>query len=253
MRSKLEGSAHRPGPARSIRRQSCESALIEDLQQALASGRNSQSVDITVQLNNLLALPPGTIYELVEPLPPELPVQSAEEAVCLPLNSNPQVIEAQATVNKARAGLQVAKADFLPDITVFGSYFNQTIASAVQPNFGAVGLAASYTFVDWGKRRRVRDQRETLISQAQWNVRATIDKVRLETTQAFNGYTQAQQSLALATEMLTARTDAEKEAKDPAVAQAAKAATAKAGLDLIQDEIAYRVAHAKLVGAMGCG
>ncbi len=224
-------------------------AMIE-AQQALLQVR-SQLTELTEQLNSLLGMPSSTRFELVQPLPPAVPVSDAEEAVELALRCNPLVQEAEATVEKARAALKVAKADFIPDVNIFGSYFNQTSASYIQPNFGAFGVSASYTFFDWGKRRRVKDQRETQIAQASWNVRATIEKVRLETVQAYVGYEQARQAFGLANEMVEARKDAERGHKDAAGLATAKAATAKSELESIQAEIAYRVAHARLIGAIG--
>ncbi len=224
-------------------------AMIE-AQQALVQVR-SQLTELTEQLNSLLGMPSSTRFELVQPLPPAVPVSDAEEAVQLALSCNPLVQEAEATVEKARAALKVAKADFIPDVNIFGSYFNQTSASYIQPNFGAFGVSASYTFFDWGKRRRVKDQRETQIAQASYNVQATIEKVRLETVQAYVGYQQAQQAFGLANDMVRARKDAERGPKDAAGLATAKAATAKSELELIQAEIAYRVAHARLIGAIG--
>ena len=125
-------------------------AMIE-AQQALLQVR-SQITELTEQLNNLLGLPACTRFELVEPLPPAVPVDDAEEAVRLALKCNPLVNEAMASVEKAQAALKVANADFIPDVNIFGSYFNQTAASYIQPNFGAFGVSASYTFFDWGKR-----------------------------------------------------------------------------------------------------
>jgi hypothetical protein len=51
--------------------------------------------------------------------------------------------------------------------------------------------------------------------------------------------------------MVRARKDAESRLSDPSAVEAAKAATAKAELELIQAEIAYRVAHPRLIGAIG--
>jgi hypothetical protein len=82
-------------------------------------------------------------------------------------------------------------------------------------------------------------------------VRATIEKVRLETVQVYVAYQQAQQAFALAGDMVQARKDAEGEPKDAAGIAPAKAATAKSQLELMQAEIAYRVAHARLIGAVG--
>ena len=121
-----------------------------EVRQALNQVRG-QAVDIAEQLNNLVGFPAGTVLILEEPMPPVPPVHSADEAARMALICNPQVLEAMATSKKAAAGLQVAKSEFLPDINVFGSYFNQTAAPIIQPNFGAFGITGSYTFVDWGK------------------------------------------------------------------------------------------------------
>ena len=133
-------------------------AMIE-AQQALVQVR-SQTAELTEQLSSLLGLAPSTRYEIIEPLPPAVEVRNLEEAVPLALRCNPQVQEAMATVEKARAALKVANADFIPDVNIFGSYFNQTAASYIQPNFGMFGISASYTFFDWGRRRFVKDQRK---------------------------------------------------------------------------------------------
>jgi outer membrane protein TolC len=224
-------------------------AMIE-AQQALLQVR-SQIAELNEQLSALLGLPPSTRYEIVEPLPPAVDVNDVEEAVQRALRCNPQVHEAMAAIEKARAALKVANADFIPDVNIFGSYFNQTAASYIQPNFGAFGVSASYTFFDWGKRRVVKDQRETQIAMASLNVRATIEKVRLETVQAFVGYQQAFQAMGLAEDMVAARKDAESRQHTATDIATAKAATAKSELEMIQAEIAYRVAHAQLVGAIG--
>jgi outer membrane protein TolC len=224
-------------------------AMIE-AQQALLQTR-SQLTELTETLNNLLNLPSSTRFELVAPLPPAIPVFDAEQAVALALRCNPQVQEAMANVEKARAGLKVANSEFIPDVNIFGSYFNQTAANYIQQNFGAFGVSASYTFFDWGKRRRVKDQREMLVAEASQNIQVTIEKVRLETVQAFIAYEQAQQAHGLAGDMVQARKDLESRQKDPSEIAKAKAATAKAELESIQAEIAYRVAHARLTSAVG--
>lgn len=212
---------------------------------------HGQAADIAEQLNNLIGLPAGTMLVLEEPMPPAPTVHSAEEAASRALACNPQVQEAMASSQKANAAFQVARAEFLPDINIFGSYFNQTAAPIIQPNFGAFGISASYTFVDWGKRRHVKHQREFQIAQAQKNVQATIDKVVLEARQSYASFEQANEALALGFEMVQARRDAEGIAKEPPALQAAKAATAKAELEHLHAEANYRVAHAKLMEVVG--
>ena len=212
---------------------------------------HGQAAGIAEQLNSLIGVHAGTALELDDPMPPAPPVHSADEAAERALACNPQVQEAMATSRKAAAALQAARSEWLPDVNIFGSYFNQTAVPIIQPNIGAFGISASYTFVDWGKRRHVNRQRTFQIAQAQQNIQATIDKVVLEARQAYAGYEQADEALVLASEMVRARRDAEATAKALPAIQAVKAATAKAELEQLHAEAGYRVAHAKLMEVIG--
>jgi outer membrane protein TolC len=221
-----------------------------EARQALSQVRG-QAADIAEQLNSLIGLPAGTPLVLEEPVPPPPPVHSADEAASQALACNPQVQDAMASSRKAAAALQLARAEYLPDLTILGSYFNQTAVPIIQPNFVGLGISASYTFFDWGKRRHVKHQRQFQVAQADQNVQATIDKVVLEARQAYAGFEQAHEALALANEMVQARRDAERTEKAPPAIQAAKAATAKAELEQLHADASYRVAHAKLMEVIG--
>lgn len=209
-----------------------------------------QVQELMAQLNNLLDLPLCTRLELVDPVPAKLPVRCAEDAAQVALACSPEVHEAQQSITKAEAALKVARMDCLPDVNVIGGYANQTGASYIQDNIGYVGVTASYTFWDWGKRKDVKRQRQTDIALAHQNLQVTIDKVQLEARKAFGTFEQAREVYRLAAEMAQARQDAEKAATGPAAAQA-KAETSKAELEYMKAEISYRVAHAQLAASIG--
>jgi len=211
----------------------------------------TQIRELNDQLNDLLDIPSCVQVEVEDPLPPQPPVACAEETVQLALACNPEVREAMQLVAKAEAGLQVARMDYLPDVNIIGGWANQTSADYIQPNIGYVGVTASYTFLDWGKRRDIARQRQTQITMGQKNVCATRDKVALEARKTFAEFQRESESLKLAAEVVKARQDAEKEAATPAAMVAAKGETAKAELDQMKAEIAYRVAHAKLMKTIG--
>jgi outer membrane protein TolC len=208
--------------------------------------------DLTDQLNDLLALPPGTVLELVDPVPLPPAVRSADEASQLAVASSAEVREAEQNIAKATAARQIARMDYLPDVNVIGGYANNATTPTIQPNFGYIGVTASYTFIDWGKRGDVRRQRQTQITMAYQNLQATREKVALEARKAFGAFEQAHQAYQFAGEMVQLRKEAEKAATTPAAALEAKQATAKAELELMKAEIAYRVAHAQLLAAVGC-
>jgi outer membrane protein len=224
-------------------------SLIE-LRQGMAQVQG-QVQELTDQMNDLLGLPAGTSLELVDALPASPPVQSAEQAVQLAMTGSPDIREAEQTILKAEAALQVARMSYLPDVNVVGGYANQTGASYIQQNIGYLGVTANYTFWEWGKKQNVTSQRQADLAMAHQNLQVTRDKIALDTRKAFGAFEQAGTVYQLAGEMAQARQDAERTAPNQAAALAAKAATAAAQLEAMKAEIAYRVAHAQLQAAIG--
>jgi outer membrane protein TolC len=220
-------------------------ALLE-VRQGLVQAR-SQVQDLTHTLNDLLDLPPGTVLELIDPVPGELPVRAADEAAQLALACNPEVRAARQDIAKAEAAMKIARMAYLPDVSVMGGYANQTGADYVQPNIGYVGVMGTYTFFEWGKKHDIKRQRDLDIALAHQNLAVVTDKVQLDARKAYEAYAQARETYRLAGEMVDARKEAAKAASGPAAMQA-QADAAKAELDRMKAEIDYRVAHAKLAG-----
>jgi outer membrane protein TolC len=211
---------------------------------------NGQVHELVDQLDDLLDFPPGTVIEVVDPVPEAPPVMSADQAGQMALMCNPEVHEAEQAIAKAEAALKVARMDYLPDVNIIGGYANQTDASYIQSNFTYLGITANYTFWEWGKKNDVTLQRQTDIALARQNLQVTRDKVQLEARKSYVAFDQALQAYRLSGEMVQACQDAEKGATGQA-AVTTKGATAKAQLEYMKDEITYRVAHAQLVGALG--
>jgi outer membrane protein TolC len=223
-------------------------ALVEARQGLLQV--NGQVEDIAGQLKGLLDLPPCTQLELVDPLPGPLPVTCADAAAQMALNNNPEVREAEQGVVKAQAALKVARMAYLPDVNVLGGSASQTSTPTIQSGFSYVGVTASWTLFEWGKKRDLVRQRETQIVMAQQNLAVTADKVQAEARKAYATFEQANEAYRLGGEMVKARKEVEREAKGEAALQA-KADTSKAELEQMKAEIAYRIAHAKLATAIG--
>jgi outer membrane protein TolC len=210
----------------------------------------AQTQELTVILNDLLNLPSCTVLELVDPIPPGLPVRCADDAAQQALANSPEVHEAEQNIVKAEAALKVARMAFIPDVNIIGGSADQHFADYMQHGFSFVGVTANYTVFEWGKKVDVVKQRRALIAVAQQNVAVVSDKVQLEARKAFVAFEQAREALQLATDMAQARKEAEKGAAGEAAMQA-KGETAKAELEQMKAEIAYRVAHAKLAGMLG--
>jgi outer membrane protein TolC len=92
--------------------------------------------DMEIQMNDLLGLPLETEIQLVDPDTGKEQEKDAgqaagPEAVTVDelraeaMAHNPALASAQQTREKARAGVLAARAEFIPDITVFGQYIHQ--------------------------------------------------------------------------------------------------------------------------------
>ena len=86
--------------------------------------------------------------------------------------------------------------DYLPDVNVVGGYANQTFANYIQNNFNYVGVTATYTFWEWGKKHDVELQRQTDLSLARQNLQVTRDKVELAARKSFGASTRHWRAIA---------------------------------------------------------
>lgn len=210
-----------------------------------------QVADLQAQLNALLDLPPCTTLELTEPPLPPVPFACADDVTGLALAASPEIREAQQTVAKAKAALAAGKLDYVPSIAVVGGYVNQTAASYIQQDIGYVGVVGSYTFVDWGKRRNVINERDNLVIMATLKLQQTEDDVRQKAQKAFRDLVDARTALKSAQEMAALRKEAEKAARTPATLVPAAKARMLADVDAVKADLAYREAYVQLMSLIG--
>jgi outer membrane protein len=218
---------------------------------------DKQAADLQEQLNALLDLPLCTVLELVEPALPALPYRCADEVINLALAASPELREDQQTVLKAQAALAAGKLDYVPSIAVTGGYLNQTGASYIQQDVGFIGVVGSYTFVDWGKRRNVIRERQSLVAMANLKLHNDEDEVRQKAVKAFRELGENQEALKTAQEMVVLRREAEKKAttpealRDPKALIAASKDRGLAEVDAVKAELAYRQAYVQLMTLIG--
>jgi outer membrane protein len=229
-------------------------ALVES-EQALQQV-DVQVADLQEQFDILLELPTCTVLELIEPPFPAPPVTCADEAIDRALAASPELREAAQNIAKAQAATHAAQLDFMPSIVALGGFTNQTGASYMQQNFGYIGVMGTYTFVDWGKRRNVIQEREHLIGMATLKLRQTQDDIRQKALKAYRGLFESNRALSLASGLVGLRKEAE--AKALAAAQTnptglldASKARGVAEVDLVKADLAYRQSHVELLKLIG--
>jgi outer membrane protein TolC len=223
-------------------------ALVEarqGLQQA-----ETQLADLEAQLNDLLDLPPCTKVELIEPPFPLLPVKCADEAVDLALGASPEVRMAEQDVEKARAAVAAAKVDNLPNIAIVGGYGKQTFASYIQQDINYVGITGTYTFFEWGKKKYTVRERQQFIALAELKVDQARDDVRQKALKQYRELGEARDALETAAEMVQVRKEADAKAVGLDKFHTSKKLM-EAEVDLAKADLAYRVAHVKLLSLLG--
>ena len=91
--------------------------------------------------------------------------------------ANPDVVEAEQTAIKAHAGLTLAKGEYVPIIAIVGGFTNQNLMNVILPaNYAYIGVAASYTFFDFGKREHGVKERKAQAEAADLGVQLTKAK-----------------------------------------------------------------------------
>ena len=110
--------------------------------------------DMTQELADLCGLPVDTALELAQPADSDSgPSPEADAAVEAALAQNPEIEAAAKQVEKARAGLRAARAEYIPEVGAFVQHIYQNGAPFLSRNNGAVGLHMTWTIFEFGKRR----------------------------------------------------------------------------------------------------
>jgi len=133
--------------------------------------------ELTAALNEKLGWPQDRDLELV---PPVLEVEeiSLPQAISQAKAANAEVIEAEQTLAKARAASTLSKLEYVPDAAIVGGYvYNGNVIPVLPRDFSYVGIAASFTLFDFGKREHTIKERKAQVSMAETALQLTKAKV----------------------------------------------------------------------------
>src|SRR5262249_49756229 len=78
------------------------------------------------------------------------PSHDIEAAVESALAHNPEIEAAAHQLEKARAALRAARAEYIPEVSAFAQHVYQNGAPFVSPNNGAVGFHMNWTIFEFG-------------------------------------------------------------------------------------------------------
>lgn len=157
----------------------------------------NQISDLTATLNSLMDLPIDGQLDL-QPISPEpdFALLSVSEYTAMGTKENPEIQAAIETVEKARQGIRIARADYIPDVGAFAEYtFQNGVPFLVHSN-ATVGIKMTWNVFDWGKRSAVIGEKEAELEQAENNVRKLERRVAVQVEKSYR-------NVELAKEMMT--------------------------------------------------
>jgi len=209
----------------------------------------SKVEELSASLNEMIGLPNGTKLELVPP-EPLVEDMSLSEATDIAGKASPEVVEAEQTAVKARAGLKLAKMQYFPSAAIVGGYTDQNAIGVILPrSFTYIGFIATYTVFDFGKREHGVKEVSAQAEAADLAVQLTKTKAAAEVKSSYLELERSRQLVQLARRMVSATkvVEASYKSESPDV----ESATAKMEADMFRTELEYRQAYARLKTLIG--
>jgi outer membrane protein TolC len=237
-------------------------AQIAESRHALGS-IDDQIADLTNSLNDLIGLPLPTQTELIEPEENSQNGSAANAQIVAPefaaLEHNPELFSARQSLQKAHAGLNAARAAYIPDLSLVLQHTYQNGSPLLPDNSYAVGVHVDWTVTEFGRRfGKVRESRAQ-VAEAEENVHATENKVRMDVESEVRKVNRSETGLEAAREDVAARAELVRITNDQVIAKTAtesslkeaQAQLADAQAQLFDAQMQQVVAQAELIRTEG--
>jgi outer membrane protein TolC len=222
-----------------------------------------QIADQTNSFNDLVGLPIETATELIEPAE-----MSDEEVAADPppadleaeaLAHNPELLSAHQSVKEAHAGLKAAWAEYIPDVSFMVQHTYQNGVPLLPDNNYALGFHSEWTLSEFGKRIGLVRERRAEVAQAEENLHATQNKVRIDVESEIRKINRSETGLQAARRSVKTRTEIVRITNDQVVAKTnfesalkdAQARLADSKAQLFDAEMQRAIAQAELVRTEG--
>jgi len=217
--------------------------------------------DMKEELADLCGLPVDAELDLSHPdgsasdASPE-----TEAAVQAALRQNPEVEAAAHQLEKARAAVRAARAEYIPEISAFAQHVYQDGAPFLSTaNNGVFGLHMTWTMFEFGKRRAQVSERTAEVAQAEENLARLRNRVRIDVEKAVRKLNRAETGVESARQLVAATSEARRVTSDEAEAGTANrsvflesdASMLSAQADLLRAEFDRSVAAADLARITG--
>ena len=133
------------------------------------------------QLNSLLGRDVGAVFEVAD-VPAfasfDTDLAAARQTA---LEHRPELQQARLAVEQAKLARRIKKSEYIPDVSAGFTYLTpRNFADVVPKNFANVGVAVSWEFFDWGRKKHQLAESNMVIEQAKTGLKETEDKVLID-------------------------------------------------------------------------
>jgi len=150
------------------------------------------------QLNQMLGRDVLTAFDTTGAPMPAAFEMDLEGARTQALASRPEIKEARLRLQQAELGRRIAKADYIPDVSLALSYLTPFNIEGAPRNIASLGVQMQWEPFDWGRRGQTVATRDLEIKQAKHAVRDAEDKAILEIDAAYRAVEEARSRLRVA-------------------------------------------------------
>jgi outer membrane protein len=205
--------------------------------------------ELTASLNRVMGWPDETELELVPP-DPLVESISLEEVADKSAAANPDVIEAEESVVKARAASVISKLEYVPTVAAVGGYLFQNAIPLMPNNFGYGGVMVAYNLFDFGKRERAVKEARAQLGMAEIALQMTKFKVAANVKKSYFELERSRQLSQLAQKMGLSVGWLMNVGSTPESIEV-KAARAKVEAEMLEADLEHRQAFARLRALVG--
>jgi len=165
-------------------------------------------IDMRMELADLCGLPVDTELELAPPTASVSDVSmGTESAVQAAVTHNPEIEAVTHELEKARAAVRAARAEYIPEVGAFAQHIYQNGAPFLSRNNGTFGVHMTWTLFEFGKRRGQVSERTAQVAEAEENLARLQNRVRIDVEKAVRKLNRAETGVESAKELVVATTE----------------------------------------------
>jgi outer membrane protein len=142
-------------------------------------------------LNQLLSRALTTPFRVETRLEQTAPDTSLEAARAAALQNRPEVRQAQLKIRQAEYDRRIAKAEYIPDLSLAVQYLGTTNIQVLPQNVAVAGFLLTWEPFDWGRRRNNIAEKSKTIQQARNTSNETEAQVSLEVGMKYRKWQEA--------------------------------------------------------------